>query len=97
VAAVTVPKTFVCERCSAVLRSQRDLTNHLCIAHDDCAEARLGTPITYRCATCGKPFARRGDLHEHLLERGHGRPAEWGKARPQGSRRSRGRPPGGTG
>ncbi len=88
----TTQKTFDCAHCSAVLRSERELANHLCIAHDDCAEARLGTAITFRCAACGKAFARRADLHAHLRERGHGRPAEWGNAWPEGSRRSRGRP-----
>ena len=90
-AAITTPKTFVCETCSAVLRSQRDLDNHRCLVHDDCGEARLGTPITFRCATCGEAFGRRGDLFTHLRKRGHGHPAEWDKARPPGAQRPRGR------
>jgi uncharacterized C2H2 Zn-finger protein len=89
--ALTVPKTFVCEICSVVLRSQRDLDNHMCLLHDECGEARLGSPITFRCATCGEAFARRGDLFAHLCQRGHGHPAEWDKARPPGAQRPRGR------
>ena len=89
--ALTSAKTFDCEICSAVLRSQRDLDNHMCLLHDDCGAARLGTPITFRCATCGEAFARRGDLFAHLRQRGHGHPAEWDKARPPGAQRLRGR------
>jgi uncharacterized C2H2 Zn-finger protein len=85
------PKTFDCEICSAALKSQRDLDNHLCLLHDECGEARLGAPITFRCATCGEAFARRGDLFAHLRQRGHGHPAAWDKARPPGAPRSRGR------
>jgi len=89
--ALTVPKTFDCEICSAVLKSQRDLDNHMCLLHDDCGEARLGTPITFRCATCGEAFARRGDLFAHLQRLGHGHPAEWDRARPPGAQRLGGR------
>ncbi len=90
--AVTSPKTYDCSICSAALKTQRDLDNHMCLAHDECSEARLGTPITFRCATCGKAFARRGDLLDHLRERGHGHPEEWDTSRPPGARRPRGRP-----
>jgi uncharacterized C2H2 Zn-finger protein len=90
--ALTSAKTFDCEICSAVLRSQRELDNHMCLRHDDCAAARLGAPITFRCATCGEAFARRGDLFVHLGKRGHGHPAEWDKERPPGAQRQRGRP-----
>ena len=90
--ALTVPKTFDCEICSAVLKSRRDLDNHMCLIHDDCGEARIGTPITFRCATCGKAFTRRGDLFAHLQQRGHGHPAEWDKGRAPGAQRLRGRP-----
>jgi len=89
---LTAPKTFACAICSAALKSQRDLDNHLCLRHDDCGAARLGTPITFRCATCGEAFARRGDLFAHLRQRGHGHPEEWDKARPPGAQRLRGRP-----
>jgi uncharacterized C2H2 Zn-finger protein len=82
----------LCEICSAVLKSQRDLDNHMCLLHDDCGEARLGTPITFRCATCGEAFGRRGDLFAHLRQRGHGHPAEWDMARSPGAQRLRGRP-----
>jgi uncharacterized C2H2 Zn-finger protein len=92
VPALTSPKTFDCEICSAVLKSQRDLGNHMCLLHDECGAARLGTPITFRCATCGEAFARRGDLLAHLYQLGHGHPAEWDKARPPGAQRPRGRP-----
>ena len=88
--ALTSPKTFDCGICSAVLRSQRDLDNHMCLLHDECGAARLGTPITFRCATCGEAFARRGDLLAHLRQRGH--PTERDKVRPQGAQRPRGRP-----
>jgi hypothetical protein len=64
----------------------------MCLRHDDCGEARLGTPITFRCATCGDAFPRRGDLYAHLLKLGHGNPAEWDKARPAGQQRPRRRP-----
>ena len=89
--ALTSPKTFDCAICSAALRSQRDLDSHMCLLHDECGEARLGTQITFRCATCGEAFARRGDLFAHLLERGHGHPAEWDMPRPPGAQRPRGR------
>ena len=89
---LTSPKTFDCEICSAVLKSQRDLGNHMCLLHDECGAARLGTPITFRCATCGEAFARRSDLFAHLRQRGHGHPAEWDKARPPGAQRPRRRP-----
>ena len=89
---LTPPKAFDCAICSVVLKSQRDLDNHMCLLHDDCAEARLGTPITFRCATCGEAFARRGDLLAHLRQRDHGHPAEWDRARPPGAQRLRGRP-----
>ena len=88
----TSSRTFDCEACGAALKSQRDLDNHMCLLHDDCAEAHLGTPITFRCATCGEAFTRRGDLFAHLRQCGHGHPAEWNKARPPGARRLRGRP-----
>jgi hypothetical protein len=81
----TSPKTFVCEVCSAVLGSQRDLDNHLCLLHDDCENARLGGPITFRCAACGAAFARRGDLFVHQREYGHGRSGD-GDAGPGGRR-----------
>ena len=90
--ALTTPKTYDCEICHAALKSQRELDNHMCLRHDDCGEARLGTPITFRCATCGEPFERRGDLYAHLREAGHGHPAEWDKARPLGAQRQRRRP-----
>ena len=90
--ALTSPKTFDCETCGAVLRSQRDLDSHMCLLHDDCGAARLGAPITFRCAACGEAFARRGDLLAHMDQRGHGRTAEWDKAPPQGAQRRRGRP-----
>jgi uncharacterized C2H2 Zn-finger protein len=89
---LTPHRTFDCEVCSAVLKSQRDLDNHMCLLHDECAEARLGTPITFRCATCGEAFARRGDLLAHLRQRGHGRSEERDKVRPPGARQLRGRP-----
>jgi uncharacterized C2H2 Zn-finger protein len=89
--ALTSQKTFDCGICSAVLKSQRDLDNHLCLIHDDCGAARLGTPITFRCATCGQAFVRRGDLFAHLNQRGHGHPAAWDKSRPPGAQRPRGR------
>ena len=88
--ALTSPKTYDCEMCSAVFKSQRDLDNHLCLIHDECGAARLGTPITFRCAVCGEAFARRGDLLAHLSRRGHGHPAEPGEAgTPRGRGRSR--------
>ena len=89
---VTSPKTYDCEICAAALKSQRDLDNHKCLRHDDCGEARLGTPITFRCATCGEGFARRGDLFAHQQERGHGHPSEWDKPRQPGAQGRRGRP-----
>jgi uncharacterized C2H2 Zn-finger protein len=88
---LTTPKTFDCAVCSAVLTSQRDLDNHLCLVHDDCGAAHLGSPITFRCATCGEAFARRSDLFAHVREVGHGHPAEWDMARPPGAQRLRGR------
>jgi hypothetical protein len=90
--ALTSAKTFACAICSAVLSSQRDLDNHMCLLHDDCGEAHLGTPITFRCVTCGQAFAHRGDLFAHLRQRGQGHPAEWDMARPAGTQRPRGRP-----
>jgi uncharacterized C2H2 Zn-finger protein len=89
---LTSPKTFGCEVCSAVLQSQRELDNHMCLLHDDCREARLGAPITFRCGACGEAFARRSDLFAHLRQRGHGHPAKWDMARPPGAQRLRGRP-----
>jgi len=89
---LTPSKTFDCAICSAVLKSQRDLDNHLCLLHDECGAAHLGAPITFRCAACGEAFARRGDLLAHLRRRGHGPLAEWDKARPPGAQRPRGRP-----
>ena len=89
--ALTPPKTFDCEICSAALRSQRELDNHMCLLHDECGEAHLGSAITFRCATCREAFGRRGDLFAHLREHGHGHPAEWDKARPPGEPRLRGR------
>jgi uncharacterized C2H2 Zn-finger protein len=89
---LTPPKTFDCAICSAVLKSQRDLDNHMCLLHDECGEAHLGTPITFRCATCGEAFARRGDLLAHLRQRGHGHAVERDGARPPGAQRLRGRP-----
>jgi uncharacterized C2H2 Zn-finger protein len=89
---LTSSKTFDCAICSAVLKSQRELDNHLCLLHDDCGAARLGAPITFRCATCGEAFARRGELLAHLRRRVHGHPAEHDKARPPGAQRQRGRP-----
>jgi uncharacterized C2H2 Zn-finger protein len=91
VRALTSTKTFDCGICGAVLRSQRDLDNHMCLLHDDCGAARLGTPITFRCAACGEAFARRYDLLTHLRQRGHGHPAERDKVRPQRAPRPRGR------
>ena len=90
--ALTSPKTFECEICSAALRSQRDLDNHMCLLHDECGEARFGSPITFRCATCGQAFARRGELYAHMRQSGHGHPAAWDMARPPGAQRLRGRP-----
>ncbi len=87
--ALTTRKTFECAICSAELGSQRDLDNHMCLLHDDCGEAHLGTPITFRCATCGEAFTRRSDLFAHQQKRGHGNPAEWDKARPPGAQRPR--------
>jgi uncharacterized C2H2 Zn-finger protein len=95
-ASATVPKTYDCAVCKAELRSQRDLDNHMCLAHDQCGEARLGTPITFRCAACGEAFERRGDLYEHQVQCGHGHPHEFGKARPPAGQRGRGRPRGRT-
>ena len=89
--ALASPKTFDCAICSAVLTSQRDLDNHMCLLHDDCGEAHLGTSITFRCATCGEAFARRGDLFAHQHKRDHGHPTEWDMARPPGAQRLRGR------
>jgi len=86
---VTTPKTFDCTLCSASLKSQRDLDNHRCLLHDDCGEARLGTPITFRCITCGEAFDLRSDLFAHQQGLGHGHPAEWDKARPPGEQRPR--------
>ena len=85
----TTPKTFDCTVCSASLKSQRDLDNHRCLLHDDCDEARLGTPITFRCITCGEAFTLRSDLFAHQQELGHGHPTEWDKARPPGEQRPR--------
>ncbi len=90
--ALASAKIFACAICSAVLDSQRDLDNHMCLLHDDCGEAHLGTPITFRCVTCREAFARRRDLFSHLRRRGHGHPAEWDMARPPGAQRLRGRP-----
>ena len=87
--ALTTPKTFDCSVCSAVLKSQRELDNHMCLVHDDCEGARLGTPITFRCITCGEAFTRRSDLYAHQQQDGHGNPAEWDKARPPGTPRPR--------
>jgi hypothetical protein len=91
----TVPKTYDCVVCKAALRSQRDLDNHMCLVHDDCGQAHLGTAITFRCVTCGEAFLRRGDLFGHQQESGHGHPGEWDRARPPGAQRrgrtSRGR------
>jgi hypothetical protein len=87
--ALTAPKTYDCEVCSAALSTQRELDNHMCLLHDDCGEARLGTPITFRCATCGEAFNLRSDLYEHQQAQGHGHPAEWDKARPPGVKRPR--------
>jgi hypothetical protein len=89
---LTSPKTFDCEVCSAALKSQRDLDNHMCLLHDECGAAHLGTPITFRCATCGEAFVRRSDLLAHLHQRGHGHPAERDTERPPGAQRPRGRP-----
>jgi len=89
--ALTSRKTFDCVICSAILDTERHLDNHMCLRHDDCGKARLGTPITFRCATCGEAFARRADLFAHLGERSHGHPAEWDMARPAGEQRPRGR------
>jgi len=92
VGAVTSPKTFDCEICRAALRSQRALDNHMCLLHDQCDAARLGTPITFRCAACGEAFGRRDDLLAHLSQRGHGRSPEQDTARPPGAQRPRRRP-----
>jgi hypothetical protein len=89
--AVTTPKTFDCAICKAALRSQRELDNHMCLLHDECGEAHLGSVITFRCATCREAFTRRSDLYIHLCERGHGNPAEWDKAREPGVQRRRSR------
>ncbi len=94
---VSSQKTFDCALCSAALRTQRELDNHMCLQHDDCGEARLGTPITFRCATCGEGFARRSDLFAHQQERAHGHPAEWGKGRQSGIQARRGQPRTGNG
>lgn len=89
---VTVPKTYDCEICHAALKSQRDLDNHMCLRHDDCGEARLGAPITFRCISCGEAFARRSDLYAHMQKSDHGHPSEWGKGRQIGRASGRGRP-----
>jgi uncharacterized C2H2 Zn-finger protein len=86
---VTTPKTYDCEICHAALKSQRDLDNHMCLRHDDCGEARLGSPITFRCVTCGHAFERRSDLRDHMQKLGHGHPSEWDKPRPLGGARRR--------
>ena len=89
--AVTSRKTYDCTICAAQLNTQRDLDNHMCLVHDECGEARLGTPITFRCATCGEAFSRRGDLLAHMEKNGHGH-VGGDKIRGQGGRRPRGRP-----
>jgi len=86
---VTTPKTYDCEICHAALKSQRDLDNHMCLRHDDCGEARLGSPITFRCVTCGKAYERRSDLYDHMKKHGHGHPSEWNKPRQLGAGRRR--------
>jgi hypothetical protein len=86
---VTTPKTYDCEICHAALKSQRDLDNHMCLRHDDCGEARLGSPITFRCVTCGKAFERRSDLYAHMKKNSHGHPSEWDKPRQLGAGRRR--------
>jgi hypothetical protein len=90
-ATLSSQKTFDCTICSASLKTQRELDNHMCLLHDDCGEAHLGSPITFRCATCGAAFERRGALFDHLKQRGHGHPSEWDKARPPGEQRPRSR------
>jgi hypothetical protein len=50
VPALTSRKTLDCEICGAVLKSQRELDNHLCLLHDEYGAARLGAPIAFRCA-----------------------------------------------
>jgi hypothetical protein len=90
--ALTAAKTFVCATCDAILKSPRDLDNHMCLRHDDCGQARLGATLTFRCASCSEAFDRRSDLFAHLKERGHGHPAEWDMARPPGEERPRRRP-----
>lgn len=90
--AVTTAKTFDCDLCDVVLKSQRELDNHLCLVHDDCSGSRLGTPITFRCATCGAAFTRRSELFAHQLGHGHGHPGEWDLSRPPGEQRPRRRP-----
>ena len=89
--ALTPAKTFDCATCGAALRSQRELDNHMCLLHDECGEAHLGSAITFRCATCGEAFMRRSDLFAHQRERDHGHPSEWDKARPPGEPRLRSR------
>jgi uncharacterized C2H2 Zn-finger protein len=88
---VTTPTTFVCAICGAVLKRQAELDKHMCLLHDDCGGDRVGPPITFRCATCELPFARRDDLFAHLRQSGHGRPPEWDAAVPGGAQRPRGR------
>lgn len=70
---------------------QAELDKHMCLLHDDCAEERVGPPITFRCAACGRPFARRGDLFAHLRQSGHGRPPEWDSSPSRVGQRTRGR------
>jgi len=88
---VTTPTTFTCEICGVVLKRQAELDRHMCLLHDDCGAERIGPPITFRCATCARSFARRGDLFAHLRQSGHGRPPEWDPSLPRGAQRSRGR------
>jgi hypothetical protein len=54
----------------------------MCLIHDECGEARFANPITFRCATCGEAYARRGDLLAHLRQSGHGYSPERDRARP---------------
>jgi hypothetical protein len=87
---LTSPKTLECAICGAGLAAQRDLDKHLCLVHDDCSAARVGPPITFRCASCEEAFARRSELYAHQNACGHGHPAEWDLAQPAGVPRPHG-------
>jgi hypothetical protein len=87
-ARLIVDQTFACRNCRATFTSQADLDMHDCLRHDQCPIATVGSPITFRCVTCGEAFALRGELLAHLRERGHIPPGQPGTP-PAGSRRRR--------